>query len=74
MLRNNVSSEECALFGCRHRSQSLFYGKDIVVDSFGQPNHRQLVVVFVQVCGQIRSGSVGIVTADGVEDIDLVLR
>ena len=69
----DVTEEFCALFGGSPRAEALAYRVDVVVYGLGQPDYGELVIVFFQEFRKIRGGGIGVVPADGVEDVNLVL-
>ena len=73
MLGDDVLREHAGLLGSGHRAQGLTDRHDIVVDRLGQAHHVQVVVVVVEVLREVRGGGVGVVTTDGVQDVDAVL-
>jgi hypothetical protein len=72
VLGHDVGEEFCALFGGGPCAECLPDREDVVVDGFRQADHGQRVVVFLQVGGEVGGGGVGVVAADGVEDIHAV--
>src|SRR6185312_9677562 len=69
---DDVAGEERTLFGGGPGPERLLDRYDVVVDGLGQSDHGQLVAVAAEVSGEVGSRSVGIVSADGVEDVDPV--
>ena len=69
----NVFKENRALFSCRPGPQGLHDRKDIVIYRLGQSHHGQLVAVIVQISGQISGSGIGVVTANGMKDVDAIL-
>ena len=53
-------------------TQGLADRHNVVVDRLGQAHDGQVVVVLLQVGGQIGGGRVGVVATDGVQDVDAV--
>ena len=68
----DVAEEACALVSGGPGPESLFDRVDVVVDRLRETDDGELVAVLVKVVGEISGRSVGIVSADGVEDVDLV--
>ena len=73
VLADDVEGEAGALLGGGPGAQGLADRDDVVVDGLGQADDGELVVVLVEVGGQVRGGGVGVVAADGVQDVDAVL-
>ena len=73
MLADDVEGEAGALLGGGPGAQGLADRDDVVVDGLGQADDGELVVVLVEVGGQVRCGGVGVVAADCVQDVDAVL-
>lgn len=74
-LTDNILEVDGTLLGCRVGSKCLFDRVDIVVDSFGHADHGHLSSMFLQkILGEFGSLSVGVVTANGVKDVDFVLE
>ena len=73
MLADDVEGEASALVGGGPGAQGLTDGHHVVVDGLGQADDRQLVVVLMQVGGQVGGGGVGVVPADGMQDVNAVL-
>ena len=69
---DDVPEVACALFGSRPGAQRLLDREHIVVDGFGQADNGQAVVVFRQKGGKIGGGGIGVVAADGMENIDAI--
>ena len=61
------------LLGGGPRAQGLADRHHVVVDGLGQAHDRQVVVVLLQVGGQVGGRGVRVVAADGVQDVDAVL-
>jgi hypothetical protein len=53
-------------------TEGLADGEDVVVDGLGQADHGEAVVVFGEERGEVGGGGIGVVTPDGVEDVDAV--
>ena len=49
-------------------------GEHIVIDGFRQANNGQAVIVFRQECGKVGGSGVGVVAADGVQDVHAVFN
>ncbi len=72
VLADDVQGEAGALVGRGPGAQGLADRDDVVVDGLGQADDGELVVVLVEVGGQVGGGGVGVVAADGVQDVDAV--
>ena len=73
VLADDVEGEAGALVGRGPGAQGLADRDDVVVDGLGQTDDGELVVVLVEVGGQVGGGGVGVVATDGVQDVDAVL-
>ena len=73
VLADDVEGEAGALLGRGPGAQGLADRDDVVVDGLGQADDGELVVVLVEVGGQVGGGGVGVVATDGVQDVDAVL-
>mmetsp|Transcript_34922 Transcript_34922/g.104175 ORF Transcript_34922/g.104175 Transcript_34922/m.104175 type:complete len:238 (+) Transcript_34922:1193-1906(+) len=72
-FRHNVLEKEGALIGGGISPEGLFDGDDVVVDRLGHANDNNLSAVLLEdVLGQLGRLSVGVVSADGVDDVDVV--
>ena len=74
VLADDVLCETRCLLGRRPGAERLAHGDDVVVDGLRQPDHSQRVAVAGEECGKIARGGVGVVAADGVQDVDAVGR
>ena len=72
MLGDDIAGEQRALLHGGPRAERLADRNDVVVDRLGQPDHGQLIAVAAEVGREIGRGAVGVVAADGVEDVDTV--
>ncbi len=54
-------------------AEALPDGHHVVVDGLGQTDHRELIVVLLEVGGEVGSGGVGVVAANRVQHVDAVL-
>jgi hypothetical protein len=72
VLGDDVLREDRRLLGRGPGAQGLPDRDDVVVDGLGQADHGELVVVLVQVGREVGGGGVGVVAADGVQDVDAV--
>ena len=68
----HIAEKAGALVGRGPGTKSLFDGVDVVVDRLGQTDDSEVIAVFVKVSCEIGCGRVGVVSADGVKNIDLV--
>ena len=74
-LRHNILKEEGTLLSGRVGAKGLVDGKDVVVDGLGHADDDDRAAVLLeQILGQLGGLGVGVVTADGVDDIDLILE
>ena len=74
-LRHNILKEEGTLLSGRVGTKGLVDGEDVVVDGLGHADDDDFAAVLLeQILGQFGGLGVGIVAADGVDDIDLVLE
>lgn len=69
---DDVGEEFGALFGGGPGAEGLADGDDIIVDGFGEADDGEFVVVLGEEGGEVGGGGVGVVAADGVEDVDAV--
>ncbi len=72
VLADDVEGEAGALLGGGPGAQGLADGHDVVVNGLGQADDGELVVVLVEVGGQVGGGGVGVVATDGVQDVHAV--
>jgi hypothetical protein len=72
-LGDDVGKELRALLGGSDGAEALANRDDIVVDRLRQADNLERVVVLLEIGGEIGGRGVGVVTADGVEDVDTVL-
>jgi len=72
-LMNDVLEEDAGLLSSGESTKTLTKREDIVIDGLGEANHAEVIVVLLKVGGKISGSGVGIITTDGVEDIDLIL-
>ena len=72
VFTDDVLCETRCLLGRRPGAKRLAHRDDVVVDGLGQPNHCQRVAVPGQECGKVGRGGIGVVAADGVQDVDAV--
>ncbi len=72
VLGDDVLEVACAFFGGGPSAEGLLNGKDVVVDGFGEADNDEVVVVFGEVGGEVGGGGVGVVSSDGVQDVDVV--
>ena len=72
VLGDDVAGVERALLGGGPGAERLADRDDVVVDRLGQPDDGQLVAVAAQVGREVGGGAVGVVAADGVQDVDAV--
>ena len=72
MFGDDISRVEGTLLGGCPRSERLADRHDVIVDRLGKADDRQLIIVAAQICREIGGGSVGVVPADCVQDIDAV--
>ena len=73
VLAHDVPGEDCALLGRGRGAERLLDREDVVVDRLGQADDHQRVALASEEGGQVRCRGVGVVPADGVQDVDAVL-
>ena len=69
---NDVAEIAGALFGGRPGTEGLANWIHVVVDGLGQADDGEAVIVFCEESGEVGGGGIGIVTTDGVEDVNAV--
>jgi hypothetical protein len=72
VLGDDVPREDRSLLGGGRSAEALPHRDDVVVDRLGQPDDGQLLPALVQEVRQVGRGGVGVVAADGVQDVDPV--
>jgi hypothetical protein len=72
VLGEHVLSEPGGVGGGGDRAQALLDRHHVVVDGLRQPDHCEVEVVLGQVLCQVGGRGVGVVTADGVQDVHVV--
>ena len=73
VLGDDVAAKQRALLGGGPGAERLPDRDDVVVDRLGQADDGELVVVLGQIGGEVGGRGVGVVAADGVEDVDAVV-
>ena len=73
VLLNDIHEELRALFGGRPGAEGLLNRIYVIVDRLGKTDDDKRIVVGREISREIGSRRVGIVTADGVEDVNAVL-
>src|SRR5690606_23073613 len=72
VLGQHVAGEEGGLLGGAQGTQRLPDRDHVVVDRLGQPHHGEADLLLGEVGSEVGGGGVGVVAADGVQDVDTV--
>mmetsp|Transcript_5698 Transcript_5698/g.8008 ORF Transcript_5698/g.8008 Transcript_5698/m.8008 type:complete len:224 (-) Transcript_5698:158-829(-) len=73
-LRNNILEKGCSVTSGSLGSKGLLDGVDIIIDSLGHTDDSHLpIVLFEKVLGKLCCLTVGIISSDGVDNVDLIL-
>ena len=73
-FEHEVLEEPGTVFGGGLGTEGQHDRGDVIVDRLRQTDHRQVVVVFVQIRSEVGSRGVGVVATDGVKHIDAIGR
>src|SRR5688500_7973869 len=71
---DDVAEIARTLLGGGPGAEGLADGIDVVVDRLRKTDDSEAVVVLREKCGEIGGGGVGVVSADGVENVDAVFH
>jgi hypothetical protein len=74
-LIDNIGKKESALFGSGLRSKGLLNGIDVIVNGLGHANdHNFALMLLEQIVRKHGRLSIGIVAANGMQDVDLIFQ